>query len=40
MVNAEYNSSQDMINNLQSLKVKTTLKISPSINNYHIEMKY
>ena len=40
MVNAEYNSSQDMINNLQSLKVKTTLKIYPSINNYHIEMKY
>ena len=40
MVNAEYNSSQDMINNLQSLKVKTTLKSYPSINNYHIEMKY
>ena len=40
MVNAEYNSSQDMINNLQSVKVKTTLKIYPSISNYHNEMKY
>ena len=40
MVNAEYNSSQDMIDNLQSLKVKTTLKIYPSISNYHNEMKY
>ena len=40
MVNAEYNSSQYMVNSLQNLKVKSTLKIYPSISNYHNEMKY
>ena len=40
MVNAEYNSSQDMIDNLQTLKGQTNLKISPNISNYFDEMKY
>ena len=42
MVNAEYeyNSSQDMIDNLQSLKVKTTLKIYPNLSKYYNEKKY
>ena len=39
MVNAEYNSSQDMIDNLQSLKVETTLKIYQKISNYKNEMR-
>ena len=40
MVSAEYNSSQDMIDNSQNLKLKTTLKVYPNISNYHNEMKY
>ena len=40
MVNAEYNSSQDMIYNLQSLKGKTNLKIYRNISNYYDERKY
>ena len=39
MVNTTYNSSEDMINELQELKVKTKLKFYKNINNYYIEMK-
>ena len=39
-VNAENNSSHDMIDNLQILKVKTTLIIYTNISNYYDEMKY
>ena len=39
-VNAEYNSWHDMIDNLQSLKVKTNLKNYPNSSNYYDEMKY
>ena len=34
-----YNSSEDMIKKLQSLKGKTKLKFYENISNYHIEMK-
>ena len=40
MVNAEYNSSQDMSDNLQSLKGNTRSKIYPNICNYYDELKY
>ena len=39
MVNNTYNSSQDMINKLQSLKGKTKSKFHKNINKYYIEMK-
>ena len=40
MFSAKYNSTQDMIDNLQSSKSKTTLKIYPNISNYYDEIKY
>ena len=39
MVNTTYNSSEEMINKLQELKVKTKLKFYKNISNYYIEMK-
>ena len=39
MVNTNYNSSEDMINKLQSLKGKTKLKFYKNISNYYTEMK-
>ena len=39
MVNTNYNSTEDMIDKLQSLKGKTKLKFYKNINNYYIEMK-
>ena len=39
MVNITYNSSEDMINELQQLKGKTKLKFYKNIINYYIEMK-
>ena len=39
MVNTNYNSTEDMIDKLQSLKGKTNLKFYKNINNYYIEMK-
>ena len=39
MVTTTYNSSEHMINKLQSLKGKTKLKLYKNINNYFIEMK-
>ena len=40
MVNTNYNSTEDMINKLQSLKGKTNLKFYKNISNYYIEMKH
>ena len=39
MVNTNYNSSEDMIKKLQSLKGKTKLKFYKNISNYYTEMK-
>ena len=39
MVNTTYNSSEEMINKLQSLKGKTRLKFYKNISNYYVEMK-
>ena len=39
MVNTTYNTTEDMINKLQSLKGKTKLKFYKNISNYYIEMK-
>ena len=39
MVNTKYNSTEDMINKLKSLKGKTKLKLYKNISNYYIEMK-
>ena len=39
MVNTTYNSTEVMINILQSLKGKTKTKIKKYISNYYIEMK-
>ena len=39
MVNTNYDSTEDMINKLQSLKGKTKLKLYKKISNYYIEMK-
>ena len=39
MVNTNYNSTEDMINKLQSLKGKTKLKFYKNIHNYYSEMK-
>ena len=39
MVNTKYNSTEDMINKLQSLKGKTKLKFYKNIHNFYIEMK-
>ena len=39
MVYTNYNSTEDMINKLQSLKGKTKLKFYKNIKNYYIEMK-
>ena len=39
MVNTNYNSTEDMINKLQSLKGKTKLKFYKNISNYYTEMK-
>ena len=39
MVNATYNSTEEMINKLQSLKGRTKLKFYKNISNYYIELK-
>ena len=39
MVNTNYNSVEDMIDKLQSLKGKTKLKFYKNISNYYVEMK-
>ena len=39
MVNTTYNSTQEMIDKLQSLKGKTKLKFHKNISNYYTEMK-
>ena len=39
MVNTTYNSPEDMINKLQSLKGQTKLKFYKNISDYYIEMK-
>ena len=39
MVNITYNSTEDMINQLQSLKGKTKLRFYKNISNYYDEMK-
>ena len=39
MVNTTHNSTEDMIDKLQSLKGKTKLKFYKNISNYYIEMK-
>ena len=39
MVNTDYNSTEDMINKLQSLKGKINLKFYKHISNYYVEMK-
>ena len=39
MVNTNYNSIEDMIDKLQSLKGKTKLKFYKNISDYYIEMK-
>ena len=39
MVNTNYNSTEDMINKLQSLKGKIKLKFFINISNYYTEMK-
>ena len=39
MVNTYYNSTEDMINKLQSLEGKTKLKFYKNISNYYTEMK-
>ena len=39
MVNTNYNSSEDMINKLQSLKGKTKLKFYNNLSKYYNEMK-
>ena len=39
MVNTTYNSTEDMIDKLQSLKGKTKLKFFKNISNYYTEMK-
>ena len=39
MVNTNYNTTEDMINKLQSLKGKTKLKFYKNISTYYIEMK-
>ena len=39
MVNTNYNSTEDMINKLQSLKGKTKINIYKNIKNYYTEMK-
>ena len=39
MVNTNYNSTEDMINKLQSLKGRIKLKFYKNISNYYIEMK-
>ena len=39
MVNTKYNSTEDMINKIQSLKGKTKLKFYKHISNYYVEMK-
>ena len=40
MVNTTYNSTEDMIDKLQSLKGKTKLKFYKNISKYYIEMKH
>ena len=39
MVNTNYNSTEDMINELQSLKGRIKLKFFKNISNYYTEMK-
>ena len=39
MVNTTYNSTEDMINKLQSLKGKTKLKFYKNLGNFYTEMK-
>ena len=39
MVNTTYNSTEDMINKLQSLKGKTKIKYYKNISNYYTEIK-
>ena len=38
--NTNYNTTEDMINNLQTLKGKTKLKFYENISNYYDEMKH
>ena len=38
MVKTKYNSREDMINNLQTLKRKTNLKLSKNLSNYYDNM--
>ena len=38
MVKTKYNSTEDMINKLQQLKVKTILKFCKNISNYYDNM--
>ena len=38
MVNTNYNTTEEMINKLQSLNVKTKLKFYKNISNYYIEI--
>ena len=40
MVNTNYNTTEDMIKKLQSLKSKTKLKFYKNINGYYNEMKH
>ena len=40
MFSAKYNSTQDMMDNSQNLKAKTTLKICPNLSKYYNEKKY
>ena len=39
MVNTTYNSTEDMINKLQSLNGKTKIKLYKNVRDYYIEMK-
>ena len=39
MVNTKYNTTEDMINKIRSLKGKTNIKLCKNINNYYTEMK-
>ena len=39
MVNTKYNTTEDTINKLPSLKGKTKLKFYKNISNYYTEMK-
>ena len=40
MINTTYNSTEDMINKKQQLKVKTKLKFYKNLSNYYVIMKF